>query len=93
METYFDNSHVAMTYIWYQLLYRWKPNFLFNSHRAGINEIELHKIAEELKADKQWVDGDALDRLTGNRPHQVRPCLSYVRDVLYTHIQDYLVVF
>jgi len=39
--------------------------------RAAISETDLHKIAQELKADKHWVDGDALDRATGNRPHQV----------------------
>lgn len=40
--------------------------------RAAMDETQLHRLAEEMKVDKHWVEGTALDRVTGNRPHQVR---------------------
>lgn len=32
----------------------------------------MHQLVEEMKADRHWVEGSTLDKVTGHRPHQVR---------------------
>ncbi len=46
--------------------------FLSSPLRMALGNSKMHKIAEELKVDYNLVDKDTLNKLTGNRPHQVR---------------------
>ena len=49
------------------------------AHRVALGDGSIRRKAEELKVDLKLVDGSTLDRLCGNRPHQVSTGCEVVR--------------